>query len=57
MQKVKKRMEKENQRMQQKIDKIVDDGHDGDEGMLMKELEELAHGNNQRKGTRQQQQQ
>jgi hypothetical protein len=52
MQKMKKRMEKENQRMQQKIDKIVDDGHDGDEGMLMKELEELAHGNNQRKGTR-----
>ena len=46
MQKMKKRMEKENQRMQQKIDKIVDDGHDEDEGMLMKELEELAHGNN-----------
>ncbi len=50
-------MEKENQRMQQKIDKIVDDGaHEEDEGMLMKELEELANGNNQRKGTRQQQQ-
>lgn len=49
-------MEKENQRMQQKIDKIVDDGaHEEDEGMLMKELEELANGNNQRKGTRQQQ--
>lgn len=46
MQKMKKRMEKENQRMQQNIDKIVDKGHDGDEGMLMKELEELAHGNN-----------
>lgn len=55
MQKMKKRMEKENQRMQQKIDKIVDDaGHDEDEGMLMKELEELANGNNnqQRKATR-----
>ena len=45
--------------MQQKIDKIVDDGgavHDEDEGMLMKELEELANGNGQRKGTRQLQQ-
>jgi hypothetical protein len=52
MQKMKKRMEKENQRMQQKIDKIVDDDHNEDEGMLMKELEELANGNNQRKGAR-----
>jgi hypothetical protein len=38
-------MEEENDRLQKKIDKIVeeDDGND-DEGMLMKELEELANG-------------
>jgi hypothetical protein len=36
-------MEKENERMQKKIDKLVDGG-DEDEGMLMKELEELAKG-------------
>ena len=39
-------MEEENDRLQKKIDKIVeeDDGNDDDEGMLMKELEELANG-------------
>jgi|LauGreDrversion4_2_1035121.scaffolds.fasta_scaffold33089_7 hypothetical protein len=40
--KMRRRMEKENERMQKKIDKIVDG--DEDEGMLMKELEELAKG-------------
>ena len=38
--------------LKEKIDKIVDDDHNEDEGMLMKELEELANGNNQRKGAR-----
>lgn len=48
MQKMQRRMQKENERMQKKIDKIVEDGgQDEDEGMLMKELEELANGNNQ----------
>ena len=48
----KRRMEKENQRLQKKIDKIVEDERDGedgedddDEGMLLKELEELANNN------------
>lgn len=42
----KRRMEKENDRLQKKIDKIVE-GNEGedDEGMLMKELEELANNN------------
>lgn len=40
--KMRRRMEKENERMQKKIDKIVDG--EEDEGMLMKELEELAKG-------------
>ena len=41
-------MEKENDRLQKKIDKIVEGNEDGgedDEGMLMKELEELANNN------------
>jgi hypothetical protein len=39
-------MEKENERLQKKIDKIVDGAeNEDDEGMLMKELEELANGN------------
>lgn len=42
--KIKRRMEKENERLQQKIDKIVE-GEGDDEGMLMKELEELANNN------------
>lgn len=38
-------MEKENERLQKKIDKIVEgEGNEDDEGMLMKELEELANG-------------
>lgn len=39
---MRRRMEKENERMQKKIDKLVDG--DEDEGLLMKELEELAKG-------------
>jgi hypothetical protein len=38
--KLRKRMEKENERMQKKIDQIVEG--DEDDGMLIKELEELA---------------
>lgn len=42
--KMKRRMEKENERMQQKIDKIVEGAgrEEEDERILMKELEELA---------------
>ena len=40
--KLRKRMEKENERMQKKIDQIVEG--DEDDGMLIKELEELARG-------------
>jgi hypothetical protein len=47
--KMKRRMEKENERMQQKIDKIVEGAGRGadedDEGILMKELEDLANDN------------
>ena len=45
--KMKRRMEKENERMQKKIDKIVEGGraNEEDEHILMKELEELANGN------------
>lgn len=42
--KIKKRMEQENERLQKKIDKIVEDNNDDDDGILMKELEELANG-------------
>ncbi len=42
--KLRRRMEKENERMQKKIDKIVDGDGDEDDGMLMRELEELAKG-------------
>ena len=46
---MKRRMEKENERMQQKIDKIVEGAGRGadeeDEGILMKELEDLANDN------------
>jgi hypothetical protein len=41
-------MEQENERLQKKIDKIVEDNNDDDEGMLMKELEELANGGGER---------
>ncbi len=46
--KMKRRMEKDNERLQKKIDKIVEgnggNNEEDDDGMLMKELEELANG-------------